>query len=140
MRCINIDDYSILLQGESWIYDVLPCSKDAIPLLESNESVVTWLVPKTDQMKLSHTCTTHIPVIFYKCKYWTLSLRMSKCIYRHIRLRKGFKNIQTVHGVKTLRIPQLLFNEKQRTQIRFEVNLLLYYFFMILYINVRIKF
>jgi len=60
-------------------------------------------------------------VILFKEKYWTLSLRMSKCIYRHIRLSKGFNNIQNVHGVQTLRIPQLLLNEKKRTQARFEV-------------------
>jgi len=42
-------------------------------------------------------------------------------IYRSVRLRRGFNNIQTVHGIQTLRIPQLLLNEKQRTQARFEV-------------------
>jgi len=46
---------------------------------------------------------------------------MSQCIYQHIRLRKGFNNIQNVHGVQTLRIPQLLLNEKKQTQARFEV-------------------
>lgn len=119
MRCVNIDDYKVLLQGDPWTHDVLPCSKEAIPLLENNESVVTWLVPVNTSG--SQTFSAHIPVILYKSKYWTLSLRMSKCIYRHIRLRKGFKNIQNVHGIETLRIPQLLFNEKQRTQARFEV-------------------
>jgi hypothetical protein len=59
-------------------------------------------------------CLTHIPVILFKGNYWTLSLRMSKCIDRHIRLRKGFDNIQNVHGVQTLRIPKLLLNEKKK--------------------------
>jgi len=96
-----------------------PCSKSAVGLLANNESVVTWLSPKNDM----HNYHTHIPVILFKEKYWTLSLRMSKCIYRHICLRKGFNNIQNVHGVQTLRIPQLLLNEKKRTQARFEVFL-----------------
>ena len=39
-----------------------------------------------------------------------------------VRLRQGFENVQTVHGVQTLRIPTLLFNEKQRTQARFKVS------------------
>jgi len=78
---------------------------------------VTWLSPKND----IDNYNTHIPVILFKEKYWTLSLRMSKCIYRHICLSKGFNNIQNVHGVQTLRIPQLLLNEKKRTQARFEV-------------------
>lgn len=96
MRCVNIEDYKILLKGDSWKHDVLPCSKDAIQLLENNKSVVTWLVPK-EKAGAPQTCLTHIPVIFFKGRYWALSLRMSKCIYHHIRLRKGFKNIQTVH-------------------------------------------
>ena len=120
MRHINIENYDILLQGEKWKYEITPCSRDAIPFLENNERIVTWLVPRGDSN--SHIgCKAHIPVILHGDRYWTLSLRMSKCIYRHIRLRKGFKNIQTLHGIQTLRIPQLLYNEKQRTQSRFEV-------------------
>ena len=118
MKAVNSDLYSVILKGEVWGHNIAPCAKGAVCLLANNESVVTWLSPKD-----SHTdCTSHIPVILFKDKYWTLSLRMSKCIYRHIRLRKGFRNIQNVHGVETLRIPQLLLNEKKRTQARFEVG------------------
>ena len=39
---------------------------------------------------------------------------------RHVRLRRGFANIQSIHGVQTLRIPQTLLQEKRRTQIRVE--------------------
>ena len=119
MRPINTNNYSVLLQGKEWEHEMSPCSKEASKLLENNESVVTWLGPSSAdgrQMPMSH-----VPAILYKGQYWTLSLRMSKCIYRHIRLRRGFKNIQRVHGVRTLRIPQLLFKEKKRTQTRFEV-------------------
>jgi hypothetical protein len=118
MKAVNASLYNIVLKGEAWHHNVPPCSKSAVCLLANNESVVTWLSPKDDM----DNCLTHIPVILFKEKYWTLSLRMSKCIYRHIRLRKGFSNIQNVHGVQTLRIPQLLLNEKKRTQARFEVR------------------
>lgn len=118
MRSINIDAYNIVLQGEVWKHDAPPCSKDAVNRLENNESVVTWLSPKNNIG--GHAA--HIPAICYRGQYWTLSLRMSKCIYRHVRLRRGFNNVQTVHGIQTLRIPQLLLNEKQRTQARFEVR------------------
>ena len=118
MKAVNASQYNIVLKGEVWQHSVPPCSKSAVCLLANNESVVTWLSPKDDM----DNCLTHIPVILFKGKYWTLSLRMSKCIYRHIRLRKGFNNIQNVHGVQTLRIPQLLLNEKKRTQARFEVR------------------
>jgi len=117
MRSVNIEAYTIVLQGEVWKHDVPPCSKDAVNRLENNESVVTWLSPKNNNG--GHTA--HIPAICYRGQYWTLSLRMSKCIYQHVRLRRGFNNVQTVHGIQTLRIPQLLLNEKQRTQARFEV-------------------
>jgi len=118
MKAVNSDLYHVVLKGEVWGHTIAPCAKGAVCLLANNESVVTWLSPKD-----SHAdCTSHIPVILFKNKYWTLSLRMSKCIYRHIRLRKGFHNIQNVHGVETLRIPQLLLNEKKRTQARFEVS------------------
>lgn len=117
MRCINIEAYTVVLQGAVWTNEVPPCSRDAVGLLENNESIVTWLAPKNN--KSGHA--SHIPVICYRGQYWTLSLRMSKCIYRHVRLRRGFNNVQTVHGIQTLRIPQLLLNEKQRTQARFEV-------------------
>jgi len=118
MKAVNAQQYNIVLKGQVWEHNVPPCSKSAVCLLANNESVVTWLSPKDDM----DNCLTHIPVILFKGKYWTLSLRMSKCIYRHIRLRKGFNNIQNVHGVQTLRIPQLLLNEKKRTQARFEVR------------------
>jgi len=117
MKSINSTLYNVILKGEKWTYNMPPCSKGATALLANNESIVTWISPKDNV----NDCLKHIPVIFYKGKYWTLSLRMSKCIYRHVRLRKGFENRQTVHGIMTLRIPQLLLNEKKRTQARFEV-------------------
>jgi len=118
MKSINTTLYNVILKGEKWNHNMPPCSKGATALLANNESVVTWISPKDN----INDCLKHIPVIFYKGKYWTLSLRMSKCIYRHVRLRKGFENRQTVHGIVTLRIPQLLLNEKKRTQARFEVG------------------
>jgi len=122
LKALNASLYNIVLKGEVWHHSIPPCSKSAVCLLANNESVVTWLSPKDDM----DNCLTHIPVILFKEKYWTLSLRMSKCIYRHIRLRKGFDNFQNVHGVQTLRIPQLLLNEKKRTQARFEVRCALF--------------
>ena len=118
MRSVNMEHYKILVQGQEWNRETPPCSRDASLALENNEAVVTWLAPRDALGVFSR----HIPVIRYKDKFWTISLRMSKSIYRSVRLRKGFKNLQTVQGVQTLRIPQLLFNEKQRTQARFKVS------------------
>ena len=62
------------------------------------------------------------PAIFYKGDFWTLSLRMCKAIYRHIRLKKDFVNVEEVNGIHKLRIPTVLMHEKKRTQERFEVR------------------
>jgi hypothetical protein len=110
--------YKVLVQGQEWHRDTPPCSREASQVLENNEAFVSWLAPRDALRAFSQ----HIPAILYQGKYWTISLRMSKSIYRSVRLRKGFYNVQTVHGVQTLRIPQLLFNEKQRTQARFKVG------------------
>jgi hypothetical protein len=91
-------------------------------------------VKKNQPRNLCCNNPVSVQVILYKGSYWLLSLRMSKCIYRHVRLKKGhfvctntracklstflrttgFSNIQTVAGIKTLRIPNLLLHEKKR--------------------------
>ena len=49
---------------------------------------------------------------------------MMKSIWRHVRLKKGFVNLEAAqYGGMKLRIPQLLFSEKMRTQSRFNVRM-----------------
>ena len=48
---------------------------------------------------------------------------MQKAIYRHVRLKKGFHNVEMMDGVAKLRIPDLLLREKMRTQSRFEASI-----------------
>lgn len=121
MKSIDVKQYNIVLMGREWKKSFSPCSKEATAFLESNESIVTWVCPKDN----THP-SAHIPVIYYKKQFWHLSLRMSKCIYRHVRLKKGFSNLQVLHGTQTLRIPSLLLHEKKRTQARFEVFLCMF--------------
>ena len=103
--------------GVPWTHAMSPCSKQAIHLLERNAKVVTWLSPKG-----SDETNEQIPCIMFKGKYFSLSLRMQKAIYRHVRLKKGFKNEESVNGFPKLRIPDLLLKEKIRTQSRFDVS------------------
>jgi hypothetical protein len=117
MRAIDATHMEIVSVGLAWRHAISPCSKQAIHLLERNTKVVTWLMPKGGQAQ------DQIPCILYKDKYFSLSLRMQKAIYRHIRLKKGFKNEETVNGMQKLRIPDLLLKEKIRTQSRFDVRL-----------------
>ena len=99
-----------------FLWQVSPCSKDAISLLERNERIVTWLMP------VSGTIKDQIAAIRYKDGYYSLSLRMMKAIYRHVRLYKDFVNIENVNGIQKQRIPELLLKEKIRTQSRFDVR------------------
>ena len=115
MRPIPMVGMEVAFQGAPWDHALPPCSKAAIPLLEKNERVVSWVRP------VGGAVHEHIPAIQYKSKYYSLSLRMQKAIYRHIRLKKGFRNVEVMDGVTRLRIPDVLLREKLRTQSRFEV-------------------
>jgi hypothetical protein len=117
MRLIDATHMEVVSVGLGWRHAVSPCSKQAIHLLERNTKVVTWLMPTGGK------ATEQIPCILYKGKYCSLSLRMQKAVYRHIRLKKGFTNEETVNGMQKLRIPDLLLKEKIRTQSRFDVSL-----------------
>jgi hypothetical protein len=116
MKRIDASNMVILCSGEEWRFEVSPCSKDAISLLERNERIVTWLMP------VSGTIKDQIAAIRYKDGYYSLSLRMMKAIYRHVRLYKDFVNIENVNGIQKQRIPELLLKEKIRTQSRFDVR------------------
>ncbi len=116
MRQINSSGMVVLCSGIEWPYDMNPCSKEAIGLLERNERLVTWLVPPDGSIK------EQVAAIRFKGSLFTLSLRMMKAIYRHVRLHKGFVNVENVNGVLKQRIPELLLREKIRTQSRFDVK------------------
>ena len=117
MRAIDTAAMEIVSVGLPWRHAISPCSKQAIALLERNTKVVTWLMPKGGRPQ------DQLPCIFYKGRHYSLSLRMQKAIYRHIRLKKGFKNEEVVDGTAKLRIPDLLLKEKIRTQSRFDVSM-----------------
>lgn len=116
MRLIDTSKMNVLCCGTAWTHDVAPCSKDAIILLERNERLVTWLMPFGGKIE------EQVAAIQYHGGYYSLSLRMMKAIYRHVRLYKGFVNIENVNGIMKQRIPELLLREKIRTQSRFDVS------------------
>jgi hypothetical protein len=76
MKLIDMEHMELVFAGEPWLHKLMPCSKQAIPLLERNEKIVSWVRPKGGDV------TQHIPAIRYKDKFFTLSLRMQKAIYR----------------------------------------------------------
>ncbi len=103
--------------GREWPHEVPPCSKNMVSKLERNERLVFWLQPRQGTEK------DQIPALKLPDGYYTLSLRMMKAIWRHVRLKKGFSNIERAHlGGYKLRIPTMLLTEKMRTQSRFNVS------------------
>lgn len=103
--------------GRQWPHEAPPCSKAMVSRLERNERLVFWLQPKHGSEQ------DQIPAIKLPDGFYTLSLRMMKAIWRHVRLRKGFSNLERAHlGGYKLRIPTVLLTEKMRTQSRFNVS------------------
>lgn len=113
-----MDGMVIVHAGALWPYsDIDPSSKEAIKKLERNESVITWVQP------VGGTVEDQVPVINVDERgFYMLSLRCMKVVFRHVRLRKGFKNREyNSCGRLKLRIPMSLMREKIRTQSRFTV-------------------
>ena len=112
-----MDGMRLIHSGDDWDHARPPCSKDMTGFLEHNEKIVSWVQP------LSGGVDDQIPVVRFNGAYYRLSLRMMKSVWRHIRLKKGFVNREAApYGGVKLRIPQLLFLEKKRTQARFNVS------------------
>jgi hypothetical protein len=63
----------VIKPGLDWPFDTqVPNSKNMIPLLERNESLVTWLQPCKGEIK------DQFPVIKMGSRFYTLSLRQMK--------------------------------------------------------------
>ena len=117
MKCVDLSANTVVRSGLPWPHSRMASGKDMIGRLERNEAYVSWLQPlngKLDDM---------FPAIKVRGSYYTLSLRMMKAVWRHVRLKKGFVNVEMVPHVGTLlRIPKVLLLEKLRTQERFNVR------------------
>ena len=117
MRRIDTTHMVLVHYGKEWPHDEMPCSKGMIAKLERDERLVFWLQPKQGSEQ------DQIPALKLRDGFYTLSLRMMKAIWRHVRLRKGFCNLERAHlGGYKLRIPSMLLTEKMRTQSRFNVS------------------
>ena len=119
MRVLDMVGMKIVHQGAAWPYEgVDPCAKDMLAFLERNESLISWVQPESDE-----GVSGQVPVIRVGDKYCTLSLRMMKSVWRHVRLKKEFVNQEPLpQGGSKLRIPNILLLEKIRTQTRFNVS------------------
>ena len=117
MRIVDMARHRIIKCGVDWPFEGTPNCKRMITQLERNEALVTWLEPNNGTVK------DQFPAIRIRDNYYTMSLRMMKAVWRHVRLKKNFVNREVIPhvGVK-LRIPEILLVEKMRTQQRFNVS------------------
>ena len=112
MLCIDMSRHTIVRVGLSWPHHKLPSTKEMLSRLERNEAFVSWLQPRDGLIE------DQFPAMRIGDAFYTLSLRMMKAVWRHVRLRRGFVNREGA----VLRIPAVLLSEKMRTQERFQVR------------------
>ena len=118
MKRLDMTDVCVVYAGENWAHGMPPCNREMVPFLERNERLVSWLQP------LGGKVEDQVPAIRVNDAFYTISLRMMKAIWRHVRLRKGFENVErSPYGGLKLKIPVTLLAEKLRTQSRFNVSI-----------------
>jgi len=117
MKRLDMNGICVIYAGEDWRHGLPPCSKEMMRHLERNEKIVSWLQPVNGSVE------DQIPAIRVNDCFYSMSLRMMKAIWRHVRLRKGFENVErSPYGGMKLKIPTSLLAEKLRTQSRFNVS------------------
>ena len=117
MKRLDMTGICVVYAGDNWEHEMPPCNKEMVQFLERNERLVSWLQPSVGGV------TAQVPAIRVNDTFYTISLRMMKAIWRHVRLRKGFENVERApYGGFKLKIPMTLLAEKLRTQSRFNVS------------------
>lgn len=116
---IDTSSLKLIHCGKECPIPILTCTDTEILLfLERKENYVYWFQPGD-----SSDPSDQIPALKYGEEYYSLSLRTMKSVWRHVRLKKNFKNLERAHsGGYKLKIPVALWTEKKRTQFRFQVH------------------
>ncbi|EKX35026.1 hypothetical protein GUITHDRAFT_118775 [Guillardia theta CCMP2712] len=116
MKEVDLVRNRLVVAGKGWEYERSPCCKDMIHHLVRRECYCSWFQPVDGGVK------DQFPAIRIGDLYYTLSLRIQKAMFRHVRLTKDFKNLERLpDGQVKLRIPTQLLVEKKRTATRFTV-------------------
>lgn len=91
---LDVSNMDIVFRGKVWSHSEDPTSKNVIHLLERDESIVTWLQPKGGKVE------DQVPAINVKNQFYRgITLKMQKSIWRHVRLKKGFINLESLSQV-----------------------------------------
>lgn len=117
-RAIDTSNLKLIHCGKECTLPLHTCTDTEILLfLERKEHYIYWFQPND-----SSAPKDQIPALKHKDAFYSLSLRTMKSVWRHVRLRKNFQNIERAHsGGYKLKIPIALWTEKKRTQYRFQV-------------------
>lgn len=116
MKEVDVRENDLVISGKVWEHSKSPCCKDMIKHLVRRECYCSWFQP------IGGSVWDQFPAIKIRDKYFTLSLRVQKAMFRHVRLTRDFNNIETLpDGQLKLRIPMQLLHEKKRTATRFTV-------------------
>lgn len=132
MKVVDVNLYKVVKAG-------IPCEtptpfkiETIVNVMERNEGYIYWLQPPDTSPSKQIACV-QINGVFYQ-----LNLKLEKAIFRHIRLCKGFVNLEKLEdGTPKLRIPSRLLREKMRTSIRCQVRV---YVCILFFVCVRILF
>lgn len=82
-------------------------------VLERNDASVFWMQPADGTVDDQFAC------VCVNDKYYALSAKLEKAVFRNVRLTRDFRNYEYLaDGTKKLRIPHRLFAEKLRTSSR----------------------
>ena len=116
MREIDLNGMDIVQVGLEWPHPQNPTSREMLPLLERKEQYVSWLQPA------SGSVDDQLPSMQINGRFFALSLRLQKVLFRHVRLQHDFVNRErTADGKLKLRIPVTLYQDKKKTALRFMV-------------------
>ena len=109
-KTIDTSRLKLIHCGKEYPHSLLTSTDTEILLfLERKENYIYWFQPID-----SDSPSDQIPALKYKGNYYSLSLRTMKSVWRHVRLKKGFKNIERAHSgfVFILAYASLLFYKK----------------------------
>ncbi|EKX30889.1 hypothetical protein GUITHDRAFT_117645 [Guillardia theta CCMP2712] len=116
MKQVDLTRNQLVVAGKAWEHERSPCCRDMIRHLVRRECYCSWFQPSGGGLQ------DQFPAIRMGESYYTLSLRIQKAMFRHVRLTKGFRNVERLpDGRLKLRIPTQLLVEKKRTATRFTV-------------------
>lgn len=118
MKEVDVSNCTLICAGDSWTHEQFPSAPNMSTLLERKENYCTWFQPKDGGVD------DQFPAFRIQSKYYAISLRVQKVLFRHVRLKRNFNNREkTANGVEKLKIPKSLLMDKQRTSCRFKVQL-----------------